>query len=284
MRISITSFFIIICVHSFVAAQDTIYFKTGEKDPVTVTSLGKKTIGFILEDTSYSVSESRINYIKYRDGKKYTFQELAIKYDSINRIADKELEQEDSAIYHPLHISFGLGAGSMAQDIVNNDNIPAPELGPYFVSYSPAYNFMIDYSFIKWLSFGLGAVYQYINDNPSEELPTNKIYATNPNELEKISRYNYSARLLYHPLKHSMMDVYAGIRLGASMWKEQIVTNSQPPADTVYKTIIPSSTQISFQVVAGAALPLYRFIGIHLELAYGNPYEFEGGITFMLRP
>lgn len=281
MRKWIMCLFCIAFVNSYSEAQDTIYFKTGEKDAVTVTSFGKKTINFILEDTSYSVNQSRVNYIKYRDGAKYSFKDLAVKYDSAGKMDNTELEKEDSANLRPLHISIGAGASSIEQDIDNNDNIPSPELGPYFVSQSPAYNFMIDYSFVRWLSFGIGGVYQSVTDNPSEELPSD-IYATNPNEIEKITRYNYSARILYHPLKHSLLDVYAGVRLGESMWKEQITSNSQPDS-VLYKTII-SSSQISYQILVGAAVPLFHCIGIHLEFGLGNPYLIEAGVTFMFKP
>jgi hypothetical protein len=198
MKKWLISFLVLTGMYSFCEAQDTIVFKSGEKDAVTVVSFSKKTIHFILQDTAYSVNESRINYIKYKDGKNYSFKELSAKFDTANKAVLAEMEKEDSADFKPLHISIGVGASSIESDIVNNANIPDGELGPYFIAQSPAYNFVIDYSFVKWLSVGIGGAYQTVTDNPSEEPAS---YNVNPLETEKITRYNYSARVLYHPLK-----------------------------------------------------------------------------------
>jgi hypothetical protein len=270
----------LVSIHSFCEAQDTIVFKTGEKDPVTVVSFGKKTVNFILEDTSYTVNESRVNYIKYRDGKRYSYQDLSLKYDSAKRIHNAEMEKDDSANFRPIRIYIGIGSSSIESDIVNNANIPAPELGPYFITQFPVYNAVIDYSVTRWLSVGIGAAYQWVTDNPSEE-PING-FVVNTLETEKITRYNYSARVLYHPLKHTDLDVYAGIRAGVSMWKEQIISNSDPAGAYVYKTTVPSSSQGSIQALIGGILPISRYMGVHIELGFGAPFLFEAGITLLL--
>jgi hypothetical protein len=280
MKKRLLFFFGLALLYSFCEAQDTIVFKTGERDAVTVTSFGKKTINFILEDTAYSVNESRIDYIKYRNSIRYSYKDLFVKYDSANKALSAEMAKDDSAEFRPLHISIGVGGSSIESDILNNANIPPPELGPFFITQYLVYNAIIDYSVTRWLSFGIGAAYQWVSDNPSEE-PING-YVVNYKETEKITRYNYSARVLYHPLKHAGLDIYAGLRGGISSWKEQITSNSDPAGDYIYKTTVPSKSQGSYQVLIGGLLPVFDCVGIHVELGIGNPYLFEGGITFLL--
>jgi hypothetical protein len=269
-------------IHSFCKAQDTIVFQTGEKDAVTVTSFGKKAINFILLDTAYSVNGDRVNYIKYRDGIRYSYKELYAKYDSANKIENIELAKDDSANFQPLHINIGIGASAIESDILNNANIPSGDLGPYFTTQPPVYSATIDYSFTRRLSFGIGVAYQSASDNPSEIFQIPNDNTVNPLELEKITRYNYSARVLYHLLKHTDLDLYAGFRGGVSMWKEQIVSNSDAASSIVFKTPVPSSYQGSYQVLIGGMYPIYPCLGLHLELGFGTPYLFEGGITFLL--
>jgi len=282
MKKMFLSFSLLVFIFSLCEAQDTIFFKTGEKDAVTVVSFGKKTINFILEDTSYSVNESRISSIKYRNGVNYSYKDLEAKFDSANKITNAEMEKEDSADFRPIHISIGVGGSTIESEILGSDNIPNGELGPYFITQSPAYNGIIDYSFMRWLSFGVGIAYQSVTDNPSEELPSN-FYNVNQSEVEKIVLYNYTARVLYHFLKHTGVDVYAGIRAGESTWKEQITTNSQDANAIIYKTIVPSSPTASVQVLAGFIVPVYHCIAVNAELGYGSPYVFEAGLTFLFK-
>ena len=159
MKKRLLFFFGLALLYSFCEAQDTIVFKTGERDAVTVTSFGKKTINFILEDTAYSVNESRIDYIKYRNSIRYSYKDLFVKYDSANKALSAEMAKDDSAEFRPLHISIGVGGSSIESDILNNANIPPPELGPFFITQYLVYNAIIDYSVTRWLSFGIGAAY-----------------------------------------------------------------------------------------------------------------------------
>lgn len=279
MRKWLVYFLGLVLIHSFCEAQDTIVFQTGEKDAVTITSFGKKTINFILLDTAYSVNESRVNYIKYRDGIRYSYKDLYVKYDSASKIENAEMAKEDSADFRPIRISIGIGASSIESDILTNANIPGGYYGPYFLTQSPVFSGIIDYSFMRQVSIGIGAAYQWATDNPSEQPGYN---AVDQLQVEKIFRYNYSVRALYHLLKHAGLDVYAGVRGGISIWKEQMVSNSNPPGVSPFETAVPSKSQASYQVLIGGMFPVYGCLGVHLELAFGTPYLFEGGITFLL--
>jgi hypothetical protein len=276
MRKLLLHFSLFVFSVSYCKAQDTVVFKTGEKDAVTVVSFGKRNIRFLLDDTLYSVNQSRVNYIKYRNGVTYSFKDLAAKFDSADKVSNAEIEKHDSTAYPRIHINVGVGGSSIETLILNNDN-NAIGLGPYFISQSLAYNCVIDYSINKRISVGIGGAYQWVNDNPSEE-PQNS--SVNSLETEKISRYNISGRILYHFLKHTTVDIYAGVRAGVSGWSEQIVSNSQAANAILYKTTIPTSKQGSFQVLGGFMIPVYHCIGIHAELGVGTPYIIEAGITF----
>jgi hypothetical protein len=266
---------------SFCSAQDSIVFKSGEKDAVKILSFGKNKVKFSLDDTLYSVGQDRINIIKYQ-GVNYSFQQASAKFDSINKLQNAERDKHDSTDYRPININIGVGGSSIESLISANDGLLINQLGPYYVSQSPAYNFVIDYRFIRWLSVGVGAVYQSVTDNPSEEVPSN-IYAVNPLETEKITRVNYTVRVLYHLLQHSTLDVYGGFRGGESMWAEQITSNTSPAGFTVYKTPVPASSIASLQFIVGGMFPVYHCLAVHAELGVGTPYVAEVGITLQIK-
>ncbi len=177
---------------SFMQGQDTLVLIAGEKLPVKVISLEGPWVVYTIpqNDKQQSISQSKLEYIKYKDGSRYTISQMSIE-NNVSSIEQKPLNKR------PITLNVGIGQSIMSAAIIfiySNDFIG--QGAGSINSQSAVCNATIDYTFSNRLSLGAGAAYQWVTDNPYAK-PTYNL-ASMTWALEKLTRYNVSTRILYH--------------------------------------------------------------------------------------
>jgi hypothetical protein len=180
--------------------------------------------------------------------------------------------------YQPIIINAGIG-GSLMELAVPGGNLIGGG-GPAFLYNSPAFNATLNYNFTKKFSIGIGGAYEWFTDHPGYGQSETASWET-----EKISRYNVTWIVLYHFSKLVYSDAFTGLRIGASVWNDQITSNTQNyPTSIVYQTMSTSTLQRGcFQLLFGYQyFPIYNF-GLHAEIGIGTPYFAEAGISIRFK-
>ncbi len=242
---------------------------TGDKVAVKIDSIGAKKVFYKAPSggEQLSVGKSQVYLIIYEDGGIYTVNPPI----QTNTVSDDEFNSM------PIIINAGVGYSSFQWQVSGINPIGHGPVSAKILSVTPAYNCTIDYSIFPRFSLGVGGAYQSLTDIP---IYNQDNYATW--ELEKIIKYSFTTRFLYHFVKIPKYDAYIGLRTGMTTWKEQILYNNLGPQN-LFTTIPPYSQNISFQILFGYRIfPIYN-VGIHFELGIGNPYLVEGGITFRFK-
>lgn len=249
----------------FINAQDTLIFKTGEKDIVKVDSLIGPFVVYKIPPNrkQLSINLEKLNYIKYGNGKVYS-----------NPFIKKTVSLKDTSSNMPININAGAGISLISLEIPGRGYGGGPEI----TSRSPAYNCTADYRFIRQLSIGIGWSYQSLTDYPATASYT--IKATQENE--QISRYQFSGIIAVHFSKDAMKDIYAGYRMGESVWTERVSMISNVPLSD-WRTFNGNATSINYQVFFGYRyFPIYNF-GLHFEVGIGSPFLLECGLTYRFK-
>jgi hypothetical protein len=265
-----------IFIFSFCKAQDTLVYKGGQKVAVKVISVGDRVIYSMPPNGApQSVSQSKLAYIKYKDGTRYTIQESVVNQE--------DFDESNPASYGPININLGIGLSTISAAIVAF--FPGDFIGQgagAIITQAPAYNFTVDYTFNQRATIGIGGAYEWVTDNPYAP-PSNNISQTWA--IEKMTRYNISLRFTEQFLKTDKGDLYAGVRGGVSLWTDQMIQNNPPNpyVSVVNPTFISPFTKLSIQILLGVRVfPVYNF-GFHLETGIGTPYFLEAGITFRFK-
>jgi hypothetical protein len=259
---------------SFGQNLDTLVYKTGKKMAVKkIMSIWRTKVIYKLPDDIESVNKSELDYIKYRDGSIYSIQQ-------------EEKNNPDSLRSREQSVTINAGAGLSFMLLA----VPGTGYGLFgggfsLISYPPAFNLTAEYRLFRHISFGGGVAYQWFTDNP--QFYENQ-YASW--ETERITRTNIAGTLLYHFSKKGKNDFYAGVRVGASFWTDQVSYNSPPQIPGSYYPIIASMRSPSVQRASFQALFGYRrffsdtgVFGFHFEYGFGTPYIIEGGLTFRFK-
>jgi hypothetical protein len=277
MKKTLVYFSIFIFGLSVCEAQDTLVYKTGEKVAVRIDSVGNKDIFYKAPTGSdqYKAGISQIYYIKYKDGTKYTIEQ--------NKVDQNSNDIPDQRNFRPITINAGVGLSAMEVAVIifwNNDFIG--QGAGTFITQSLAYNSTIDYTLCKGFTVGIGGAYQWVTDNPYAP-PINNVSETWA--VEKITRYNMSLRFLNEFLKTDKADFYAGLRIGESIWTDNMLSNNPPNryVTLVNPTFLSSTFKVSAQGFVGVRAYLLYNIAFHFEAGIGTPYIIEGGISFRFK-
>jgi len=142
----------------------------------------------------------------------------------------------------------------------------------------PNLNLALDYGLAARVSIGIAGSYQSETVNYDlGSLPFS----------DDITRINMAIRLLYHFNKtNKKFDHYIGIRGGYCYWQDDPVYNDQ--SDLLLFSSLPTFLKHpnwlvpSFQVLYGMRLYLGDSFGLHCEAGIGEPFLFEGGLTFRI--
>lgn len=117
--------------------------------------------------------------------------------------------------------------------------------------------------------------YDYTGPTPSSQWFTDELY-----------RYNIGARILNHFSKNNVRDIYAGLRLGYTVW--QINTNNyyNPQPATNGNTSYPSWINADVKGMPFTAQFLFGFryyfvknVGLNAEASVGGPNFFMIGVN-----
>ena len=253
-------------------AKDTLVYKTGAKVPVNIISAGPYSVVYttLTGEKKLAVDPSDLSLIIYSDGSEYSVQIKKTNRDRLDRINNPN--------YNPITINAGVGVSTITVAVPGNNLIAGD--GLTFLAQSPAYNYTMDYRVSKKWSIGIGGAYQWVTDNPGYGQSETATWET-----EKISRYNISGLVLYHFSRTILNDAYIGMRIGESMWTDQIISNiNNSPGYPLFYTMPTATVQrTSFQALIGDRIFLNYNIGFHAEFGIGTPYFLEAGITFRFK-
>lgn len=172
-------------------------------------------------------------------------------------------------------ISFGAAFSTMPDCVYHFlYNQELGDYAPFIKSKSPTFNVAFDFTPPKSrTSVGIATSYGWFTDMPDGYQGT---------YLEKVSRLNIALRLLaYFCKKQSPEHMYGGIRLGMSLWKDNVPEGY--PVARAYMYNAPETIKPSCQLVLGTRIGDYNGLGFILEVAFGSPYWFAGGFNIVSR-
>lgn len=133
-----------------------------------------------------------------------------------------------------------------------------------------SYGFMVS----DRISVGAAGSHQYFNfDNDAT------------NEYVHIKRSNFAIRGLIHYGSSSKIDMYSGVRLGATIWKSEVKFDDQgDPTAKQFNDLISeklSGTKFAPQLIAFGLRGYFTDnIGAFAELAIGPPAYLSAGVNF----
>lgn len=262
---------------SFVKAQDTIVFKTGEKLPVKVISAGEQVVCTTTQGgMQLSIDKNKVLYIKYGDGSRYTVEQAASLIKIVPNL-NGTTHENDLTGQVIINIGAAYSPGFDGDLTIFGLFFPVGRNFGYFTCSSiiPNLNGIIDFGIDNNVSIGLAASYQSETVVPQEKIGT-----------DKITRINLGFRTLHHLNKTSTkFDNYIGLRIGCSYWKDSpSYVSNNPYAPTAYFLSAPNSWVPSFQFIYGLCMYPSNYFGIHFDFGIGSPYLFEAGITFRINP
>jgi hypothetical protein len=270
-----------LCLFSFALckAQDTLVFKNGDKLGVKISVVLNDAVEYTLppDEKQFSISLAKLDYIKYKDGSKYSIQQ--------NKAEKTGTSECGYALpnYHPITIDAGIGLSTMelAILVLYSNEFVGPGAGN-FINQSPAFNGTVDYAVLKGFTLGIGGAYQWVTDNPYAP-PINNVSETWA--VERISRCNISLRAFYQFLKSNKMDFYLGIRVGESFYTDKMLSNNPPDpyVTPVNTTFSGDKSYGSIQGLLGVRVFPFYTMGFHAEFGIGTPYLIEGGLSFRFK-
>jgi hypothetical protein len=197
---------------------------------------------------------------------------------SIPVLAQKDSTAKPSLEPQSMAISGGIGVSTISLVVPVNSGVA--EGNP--ISIGPAYNFMLDYNSIRKFSAGIAIAYQQLSYVPGD----NQGYSQNA-FIDNASRLNIGIRYLMHFSKVSYSDVYIGIRMGVSYWRDNESLNPNYHSSSPYVSApIPASpwtkTKASVQLLVGYKVYSLDNIGMQIEAGLGTPYYAEAGLTYRI--
>jgi len=262
---------LLVLTSSLCFGQDTIVYRSGDRIVVKVLSVGKK---IEITDSSgkiYRIYKEYVAEINYANGTKLVVNKQEITIEPMRK------DTVDEYNHMPININAGIGVSLISLEIPGSSRSGGPDI----LTSTPAYNCIMDYKFLRWLSIGVGWSYQSITDHPATEYGNGTFNYANW-ELEKISRYQVSGIMAFHFSKGQYRDAYAGFRLGQSVWSEQILYNNMAGIDP-WTTFNQHDITTSYQVFFGDRIFFFKNLGFHIEVGIGSPFLLEGGLTFRFK-
>lgn len=174
-------------------------------------------------------------------------------------------------------ISAGLGY-SISQALLKgalNASLKAADLNE--VKAIPIINGMVDYGVTE--NFSIGGAYSFHQWNWQDEY-TDSLGVTTAGNVN-IARHNIGGRGLFHFGSNEKVDMYAGARVGYSLWRLKAdAVNTEGESASEFNA--PSGI-FSVQALFGARAYFNDFIGANVEIGVGTaPYFVAGGLSFRI--
>lgn len=178
-------------------------------------------------------------------------------------------------------ITVGVGY-SLGMDIIKRAlNAALKEADLNKIQGTPIINGMIDYGVTE--NFSIGGAYSYHQWGWTDRWTTTDslgAQVTTTGDV-KLSRHNIGGRGLFHFGNSDDVDLYAGARLGTSIWKyEANASNTEGEQASDYSA--PGGV-FTAQALFGVRAYFNEFIGANFEFGIGTaPYMIAGGLCFRL--
>ena len=176
-------------------------------------------------------------------------------------------------------ITAGIGYSLELSLIRTGANVLLAESDLPKINATPIINGMIDVGLTE--QFSLGGAYTFLSWNWVDQYTDTNGVAQTAN-ITAI-RHNIGARGLFHFGDNDMTDLYAGARVGATLWNVRSdveVDNENTTADFQVPTL-----PFSIHALFGVRAYFNDYVGANFEFALGTgPYLLAGGLTFRIPP
>ncbi len=198
---------------------------------------------------------------------------LAILVGLVSTNANAQRQQGEIDITAGVGYSLGLHLLRTAA------NVALTESDLSKISATPLINGMVDVGLTD--EFSLGGAYTFLSWNWVDQYTDTNGVAQTAN-ITAI-RHNIGARGLFHFGDNDMTDLYAGARVGATLWNVRSdveVDNENTTADFQVPTL-----PFSIHALFGVRAYFNDYVGANFEFALGTgPYLLAGGLTFRIPP
>lgn len=176
-----------------------------------------------------------------------------------------------------VNITAGVGY-SLGMDLlkrVANTALEAADLNK--IKGTPIINGMIDYGVTE--NFSIGGAYSYHQWTWTDRWKDTNNVSTTGNV--KALRHNIGARALFHFGNSDNTDIYAGARVGTSIWQYS-ADASNTEGEQASDFSAPGGV-FTAQALFGVRAYFNEFIGANFEFGIGTaPYMIAGGLTFKI--
>lgn len=182
--------------------------------------------------------------------------------------AFSQKEQNQVVITAGVGYSLGLAAlKALANTGLRNNDLEE-------IKSTPLINGMVDYGITD--NFSIGAAYTFHKWTWTDQYTdTSGVMTTGKATAQ---RQNIAGRALFHFGNADNMDMYAGARLGTSLWKFTAESNDSQ-GNSASDFSVPSGV-FSVQALFGVRAYFNEFIGANFEVGLGTaPYFIAGGIS-----
>lgn len=142
----------------------------------------------------------------------------------------------------------------------------------------PIINGMVDYGITE--NFSIGGAYSFHQWNWQDQY-TDSVGVTTIGNVN-VARHNVGARGLFHFGSNDNVDMYAGARIGYSLWRLK-ADAANTEGESASEFAAPSGI-FTAQALFGARAYFNEFIGANVEVGVGTaPYFVAGGLSFRIR-
>lgn len=142
----------------------------------------------------------------------------------------------------------------------------------------PIINGMIDYGITE--NFSLGGAYSFHRWSWNDRFTDTSGVTTSGSATAM--RHNIGARALFHFGENDDVDIYAGGRVGTSIWRFD-ASYSDSEGNSASDFSVPNGI-FSVQALFGVRAYFNEFVGANFEFGLGTaPYLIAGGLTFRIR-
>ncbi|MGQ0828541.1 MAG: hypothetical protein ACT4ON_09120 [Bacteroidota bacterium] len=172
----------------------------------------------------------------------------------------------------------GLSMIGIASSIVVN-NLVDEEL-----KVSPTFSGHYDIGLTDFFSLGVAATYQRFKLSYTQDVYNSSGFERVGHYQDKLIRTNYGVRAMFHFAKNEKIDMYAGPRIGYTIWKKStsnpdttyIIENNNPWA---LRLSTASNIGYTAQALFGMRFFFNEYVGINYEVSIGAPTFLTVGIN-----
>lgn len=140
---------------------------------------------------------------------------------------------------------------------------------------TPSFGLQYDYAVRKWFSIGFSGSFNTFGSSADQitvtDEETGEVY-TGSYDLN-LSRTNLTVRPLFHYGNSGRIDMYSGLRVGASIWSANVKADGELDAEDLFGSVRGTGAIPAVQIILfGLRGYVTENIGIGFELGIGAPH------------